>query len=139
MLSRSAEIEVKKLLLQATDLYMGLFDGKPDEYGDNVNEIDYAGYKRLKIEFDGTISEHPKGNTNVIEVIRPPEGFEPRAITHVGIWDAETGGELRLFATIVRKGKPHAQPLGHESTFKLGVNSVQLDFINVADATGCNG
>lgn len=139
MLSKQAEIDVKTMLLKTGKLYLGLFDGKPDKYGEGVAEIAYTGYKRQLAEFIGTISEHPKGNTNEIEIVRPPENFEPRAVTHIGLWNAETGGALRLFATITRKGKPQAQPLSYESTFKLGAQSIQLDFTNVVNAMSCNG
>ena len=75
MLSKQAEIDVKNLLLKSGPLWLGLFDGAPANDGTGANEITYTGYERQPIEFGGTMTEAPAGNTNKIEIPRPPENF----------------------------------------------------------------
>ena len=70
------------------------------------------------------------GNSNVMEIPRPPEGFVTRAVTHCGIYDAATGGKLVLHGLLRRNGQPAPYPLGHDSTIKIGANGVQFDLIN---------
>ena len=138
MLSKDANKRTKALLLQSGNLFLGLFDGSPDEWGEGKPEMAYVGYARQPIAFDGTLSHAAMGNSNVIEIPRPPEGFATRAVTHCGIYDAATGGKLVLHGLLRRNGQPAPYPLGHDATFKIGANGVQFDLINLTTAVGAN-
>lgn len=137
MLSRRSEIAMKQMLLQSGDLFLGLFDGVPDGYGEGVPEVAYTGYDRQLIAFDGVIGVGAVHNSNVIEIPRPPEGFAAKSITHCGIYDST--GDLVLFGALRRNGIAAPYPLGHDSTFNIGVNGVQFDLVNVTDVASCNG
>lgn len=138
MLSKASIIALKTLLLTNKTLYLGLYSGKPDKWGAG-KEVTYSGYERQLIEFNVPMNEGATGNSNTVQIPRPPEGFTAESITHCGIFDAKTGGNLVLFGVLRADGKPQPYPLSHNATFNIGANGVQFDLVNVEDVSGCNG
>lgn len=143
MLSKKSEIVVKNALLNSGSLALGLFDGVPDVHGEGVPEIAYSGYSRQPIEFDQVVDVGPVGNLNVIEIPRPPEGFAARSITHCAVFNDDQNspffepGEMVLFGALRRNGIAAPYPLGHDSTFNIGINGVQFDLVNLAETANC--
>ncbi|TVZ81295.1 hypothetical protein FB379_11794 [Aeribacillus composti] len=77
-------------------LYLALFTSDPGDNGEGT-EVSDSAYARQEIIFseitDGTVS-----NTNLIEFA--PAAVNYGVITHVGIYDSQTGGNLLFYSEL---------------------------------------
>lgn len=138
MLTKYAATMAKQAILNASGnrLYCGLIKGTPDQWGDNVQELDYEGYQRQLITF-GTgsnpfsvdISHEPTANTNEVSFPYKPANSPNDNVGYIGYWDAEEGGNLIEFVQIVEISEqgdaiPTAYPIGESSNIDLGVGAL---------------
>ena len=78
-------------------LYLSLHTANPDEDGSGT-EVSTSGtaYARATITF--TTSGNTASNTSAVEFSTATANFG--TVTHVGVWDASTGGNLLCYAAL---------------------------------------
>lgn len=78
-------------------LYLALHTANPDEDGSGA-EVSTSGtaYARQTVAF--TTSGNTTSNTSAVEYATATANFG--TVTHVGVWDAETGGNLLAYAAL---------------------------------------
>lgn len=75
-----------------TSIYLSLHTGSPGEANDGANEVSGGSYARQQVSAWDAPSNGVTQNTNVIEF--PEATGSWGTITHVGIYDASTSGNL---------------------------------------------
>jgi hypothetical protein len=76
-------------------IYLGLFTSNPDEDGSGT-EISGSGYARKSVAF--TVSGNTASNSAAVEFDTATGSWG--TITHVGIFDASTSGNLMAYAAL---------------------------------------
>lgn len=76
-------------------LYLALFTSNPDEDGSGT-EVSGTSYARQTVAF--TVSGNTASNTSAVEF--PTAGGSWGTVTHVGIYDALTSGNLLAYAAL---------------------------------------
>lgn len=76
-------------------LYLGLFTSNPNEDGSGT-EVSGGGYARQSVAF--TISGNTASNTAAVEY--PTASANYGTVTHVGIYDASSAGNLIAYAAL---------------------------------------
>jgi hypothetical protein len=79
----------------AATLYLGLHTSNPDE-DDSGTEVSGTAYVRQTAGF--TVTDNTASNTSAIEF--PTAGGSWGTISHVGVYDASTGGNLLAYAAL---------------------------------------
>ena len=77
-------------------LYLALFTAGPDDTGKGT-EVSDSAYARQLITF-GDVTDGTVSNTNLIEFA--PAAVNYGVITHVGIYDRQTGGNLLFYSEL---------------------------------------
>lgn len=76
-------------------VYLGLFLNDPGEDGASGTEVSYAGYKRIGIDFSAPADTNGGvGVQNLEDVTFPTPVAAAGTITHIGILDSLTGGNM---------------------------------------------
>jgi hypothetical protein len=78
-----------------TTLYLALFTSNPDEDGSGT-EVTGGAYARQTVAF--TISGNTASNTAAVEYATATESFG--TVSHVGVYDALTSGNLMAYAAL---------------------------------------
>lgn len=91
-------------------LYLALYMNSPGEGGTEGTEVGYSGYARQTIEFSspGPLNGGV-GVQNVADVTFPVTPVTLGAITHVGVLDSPTGGNMLLYGEFT-------EPIGVEAS-----------------------
>jgi hypothetical protein len=76
-------------------LYLALFTSNPDEDGSGT-EVSGTSYARTSVAF--TVSGNTASNTAAVEF--PTAGGSWGTVSHVGIYDASTAGNLMAYAAL---------------------------------------
>ncbi|ODU24545.1 MAG: hypothetical protein ABS95_01770 [Verrucomicrobia bacterium SCN 57-15] len=105
------------------NVYISLHTADPGEAGAGA-EVTGGSYARKAVANDLTQwpSANPKVNANVITFVTPTAGWG--VVTHFGIWDAPTGGNL-LFSGALTASKTINS--GDPVTFAAGAISITED------------
>lgn len=75
--------------------YLALFLNDPGESGQAGTEISYNGYTRMEIEFSEPAAMNSGiGIQNVIDIAFPAPSESAGTVTHIGIMDSLTGGNM---------------------------------------------
>lgn len=105
-------------------VYVGLFTSEPDDggAGDEVSEAS-TGYARVAVDNDDTNFPAASSGTKVVatEVQFPLAVDVWGTITHVGIFDAATDGNLLVYGEIVSPISPVAGNAPFFAAFTLAV------------------
>ena len=81
-------------------VYVGLFVTDPGEMGEG-SEVAYSGYKRQKITFAAPEPmENGIGIQNATDITFPIAPSAAGTITHLGIFDAQTTGNMLLYGAL---------------------------------------
>lgn len=99
------------------DLYLALFTGNPTPLG-NGPEVTGGSYERQVIEF-GSIVNNKISNNALIAFGGLPAG----TVTHWGIFDAETNGNLKVYGALDYSVVAQA---GDEINFPVGNLSISI-------------
>lgn len=81
----------------ATTIYIGLFTSNPDEDGSGT-EVSGNGYARQSIAFDA--ASGGSCLSSALVSFGTPTPSDWGTITHVGIFDADTGGNLLYYGAV---------------------------------------
>lgn len=88
-------------LVAPNAFYLGLFQSDPTVSGTTSSEISYTGYARQVITFSSTNQTNSGYITNSAQIDFPVVPRDTsQTVTHVGVMDAETGGNMWLFAQL---------------------------------------
>ena len=75
--------------------YLALYLNDPGESGTEGTEVSYTGYKRMKIEFSAPAdSNGGTGVQNIAEITFPTPAAAAGTITHIGVLDSLSGGNM---------------------------------------------
>lgn len=75
--------------------YLGLYLNDPGESGAAGTELSYPGYKRMEVEFSAPAdSNGGLGVQNLTDITFPTPGAAAGTITHVGVLDSLSGGNM---------------------------------------------
>lgn len=78
-------------------LYLALFLNSPGESGTDGAEVNYAGYVRQTVVFSAPSPMNSGiGVTNVADITFPVTPIALGTITHIGVMDSLTGGNMLL-------------------------------------------
>ena len=77
----------------AEEMYLGLLEDSPGVLGDSSSELTGTSYDRQLITF--SIADEVATNLNLVEFT--PLGEDWPTVSHVAIFDAETGGNVLFF------------------------------------------
>lgn len=80
----------------AATLYLGLYTAAPDDTGGGT-EVSGGGYARQSVAFTDTAT-NTISNTSAVEF--PTATASYGTVTHVGVFDASTGGNLLVYASL---------------------------------------
>lgn len=79
-------------------LYLALYLSSPGESGREGTEVSYSGYSRQRITFSPPAPMNGGiGVTNVGDITFPVTPVSLGAITHIGVLDSPTGGNMLLY------------------------------------------
>lgn len=79
-------------------LYLALFLNNPGETGTEGAEVSYAGYARQRVTFSSPAAMNGgTGVQNVSDITFPVTPVALGAVTHVGVMDSQTGGNMLLY------------------------------------------
>lgn len=82
-------------------LYIGLYLSSPCESGTGGIEASYTGYERVAITFDApTDMNNGKGTKNSTVLTFALAPSDSGTVTHIGISDAKTGGNMLLYGKL---------------------------------------
>lgn len=86
----------------ATDLYVSLHTGSPGEANDGANEISGSGYAREQVTFGDvtTAADVTSASSNVTVTFNQATSDYSADVTHIGIYDALTSGNLLFFTAL---------------------------------------
>lgn len=127
MFTKYAITTIKDALIPADKtLYMGLIENAPNDFGENVQEVDYNNYERQAVVFDTVIDHHPTGNTNHFTFPVMAKGSNGINVGYFGLWDAKENGQLIEIGQFTDNGQPTVETLSPNRTITLGVNSVRF-------------
>lgn len=107
-----------------TSLYVGLSKTEPTVAGSNVTEPDSsAGYARVKL--DG-LSEAENGEvTNAAAISFPESTADWGVITHYGIFDAASDGNLLMFGSLSK-----SRTVESETVMTISQNTLSLSVLD---------
>lgn len=82
-------------LTAPSKVYLGLYLNDPGENGDAGTELSYSGYKRMELDF----SAPAEGNggmqiQNMSDITFPTPQAAAGTVTHVGVLDSQSGGNM---------------------------------------------
>ena len=81
-----------------TKIYMGLFLSNPGETGTGGTEVSYTGYQRQEVTFSApAVLSGGIGFQNIADITFPTTSVALGSVTHVGILDSQTGGNMLLY------------------------------------------
>lgn len=81
-----------------TALYLALYHSNPGESGDAGAEVVYPGYARQPVTFSSpAVMNGGIGVQNVADITFPTTGIGLTPITHIGVLDSQTGGNMLLY------------------------------------------
>ncbi len=81
-----------------TKVYMGLFLSNPGETGAGGTEVSYSGYQRQEVSFSSpAVMSGGIGLQNSGDITFPVTAVALGSVTHVGILDSQTGGNMLLY------------------------------------------
>jgi hypothetical protein len=76
-------------------VYLGLYLNDPGETGLAGTEVSYAGYKRIEIDFSAPADSNGGiGVQNLVDITFPPPVEAAGTITHIGVLDSLTAGNM---------------------------------------------
>lgn len=79
-------------------LYLALFLSDPGETGASGTEVAYTGYARQRVTFSAPAAmNNGIGIQNVGEITFPKTGVSLGSVTHIGVMDSLTGGNMWLY------------------------------------------
>lgn len=79
-------------------LYMALYLNNPGETGTGGVEVSYSGYARQPVTFSAPAPMNGGiGLQNVADITFPKSGVSLGAVSHVGVLDSQTGGNMLLY------------------------------------------
>ena len=128
-------------------VYIGLYHSNPGETGAAGTEVAYAGYQRKAISFTAPAPiSGALGIQNSSEITFSMAPNSQQAITHVGVLDSVTGGNMLLYGQF----DEHMQILANESpvivageaqwwitgSFSTAFKTKVLNFVRGASLTG---
>jgi hypothetical protein len=84
-----------------SNMYLGLFSAAPTDAGGGT-ELNYSGYSRVNIQSKfGTATGTPRTKTNNVPIVGSNVNTSgAQTATHVGIFDANSGGNLICWAAL---------------------------------------
>lgn len=109
-------------------LYVGLMTAVSDGEAGTVTEVSGGGYARVAVapgdaNWDAAVGGNgTTGNTNAITF--PNATGDWGIVTHFGIWDADTAGNLLVYAAL---STPRNITSGSTPEFAAGALTVQID------------
>ena len=119
---------VTQLTYQAGGMFLALFTADPTDANLTANEVDVVvddtAYARQAITF-GTATAGSSSNTNAqtFAAVVYGSGAAAYDVTHIGVYDAVTGGNLRYHAPLVATVNRLATK---SMTFEIGTVAVSL-------------
>lgn len=82
--------------------YLALYLNDPGESGTAGSEVSYSGYKRMPIDFSAPADTHGGiGIQNLVDITFPTPTTAAGTITHIGITDSATGGNMLVRSELI--------------------------------------
>ena len=112
-----------------TSIYVSLHTANPDENGSGA-EVVYTNYARVQVSIWDSPSGGATANTGAIS-FPTPGGNGDNPVTHVGIWDASTEGNLLFYGALgtsktIQNGIPFSIAAGDLDVSLAGAFSTYL-------------
>lgn len=115
---------------QPTALFVGLFTAAPTSQGGGT-EVTGGGYARVPAALSLTTGADPATLSNAAAIAFPTPTADWGSIVDVGIFDAQTGGNLWAFGTVNASGTttptPQQVSSGQAPTIPAGALKVPLN------------
>lgn len=93
-----------------TPLYLALFLNNPGETGQDGTEVAYSGYARRAVQFSTPAPMHTgTGIENVSDITFPAAPIAIGTVTHLGVMDSQTGGNMLLYGEFTESVSVDAQ------------------------------
>lgn len=102
---------------------IALFTADPTDAGLTTNEVAYSGYARQPITFS-VISSGVTSNTGVITFPALPNGNPNIVVTHWGIFDATSGGNMIMRGALT---SPKTLEQNDSASFPIGALQITWD------------
>lgn len=85
-----------------TKCYLALYLNDPGESGAGGTEVSYTGYKRMEIEFSAPADTNGgTGIQNLVDITFPTPHAAAGTVTHIGVLDSLTGGNMLARSELV--------------------------------------
>lgn len=104
---------------QPTTQYLALHTANPDEAGTGA-ELSATGYSRSAIDFNSASSGTATGPTSAIEYTNSG-GTSWTEVTHFGVWDASTSGNLLYYGALTT-----AKTIAAGDTLRFTADSISI-------------
>lgn len=83
-------------------LYLALYLSNPGETGSEGTEVNYAGYARQAVAFTAPAAMNGGiGVQNTADITFPVSGVNMGTVTHVGVLDSPSGGNMLLYGEFI--------------------------------------
>lgn len=112
-----AGVKLLKQAILTKGIYLGILTGAGAEVG-------YEGYKRMKVEWDNVDNGNVSRNINRLTPATFPVTTPPTMYSSLGVFTAETGGEMVMVINLMRDGRLLSMPL--DKAFGLSIKSGML-------------